>query len=139
MKFHEYIQATNAFLFKSWCFTRFYFKGNENIFLYVYQNQTEKKHRSGVQLSDRLTSLGITGEKLRAPLKPHIHHSTIVLRGLRRTQNWTLITREMPVSRIANMTLLFIIIITWSNKNAIENNSPQEAQRICISEEAWPT
>ena len=35
-----------------------------------------------MQLSERLASLGIRGAQLRAPLKPPVHHSTIVLRGL---------------------------------------------------------
>ena len=35
--------------------------------------------RSDVQLSERLASLGIMGAQLRAPLKPPVHHSTIIL------------------------------------------------------------
>ena len=38
---------------------------------------------SDVQLSDRLACEGIMGEQLRVPLKFPVHHSTIVLRGLR--------------------------------------------------------
>ena len=52
-------------------------KGNGNIVFSVY---SQKQQRSDVQLSERLASLGIMGAQLRAPLKPPVHHSTIILR-----------------------------------------------------------
>ena len=48
----------------------------------------EKQHRSDLQLSERLASLGILGAQLRFPLKPPIHHITIILRDFRRALNW---------------------------------------------------
>ena len=39
-------------------------------------------------LAERLTSLGIRGAQLRAPLKPPVHHSTIVLSELRGFLCW---------------------------------------------------
>ena len=42
---------------------------------------SQKQQRSDVQLSERLASLGIRGTQLRAPLKPPVHHCTIVGRN----------------------------------------------------------
>ena len=52
-------------------------KGNTNIVFSVY---SQKQQRSDVQLSERLASLGIMGDLLRAPLKHPVHHNTIIQR-----------------------------------------------------------
>ena len=41
----------------------------------------EKLQRSGVHLTERLASLGIMGDQLKAPLEQLQHHNTIVLGG----------------------------------------------------------
>ena len=46
------------------------------------QQLTEKKQqRSDLQLSERLTCLGIMGDQLRAPLKSPVQHITIKLKS----------------------------------------------------------
>ena len=55
----------------------------------------EKRHRSDLWLSERLASLGIMAAQLRAPLKPPVHHSTIILRGLRGYLTW--VPKEMEI------------------------------------------
>ena len=55
--------------------------------------------RTGLALSMRLASLGIIGAQLRASLKPPVHHSTIVLSGLRGSINFTrIMLREVSLS-----------------------------------------
>jgi len=56
--------------------------------LFDDKSTPEKQQRSDAQLSERLASLGIIGAQLRVPLKPSVHHNTIVLRGLRGAFNW---------------------------------------------------
>ena len=66
----------------------------------------QKQQRSGVQLSERLASLGIMWAQLRASLKPPVHYSTIILRkgkhtggkGLRKGRRSPLIraTKKIP-------------------------------------------
>ena len=59
-------------------------KGNRSLLIIVgLRAQAEKQQRSDVQLSERLASLGIMGDQLRAPLKPPLHHCTTVLSGLK--------------------------------------------------------
>ena len=55
-----------------------------NIVFSVYSHESvysQKQQWSGVQLSERLASLGVMGVQLRAPLKLPVHHCTIVLSG----------------------------------------------------------
>ena len=49
--------------------------------IYIYPFYISIRYIYISQLSERLASLGIRGAQLRAPLKPSVHHSTIVLRG----------------------------------------------------------
>ena len=59
----------------------------------------KKRQRSNVYLSERLASLGIMGPAL---LKPHVHHSIMVLRGLKGVLNWASI---MPKDAIESLTV----------------------------------
>ena len=56
---------------------------------------------SDVSLSGRLASLGIMEDQLRVFLKPYVHHSTIVLRGLRGALIGPPLCRETATSLIA--------------------------------------
>ena len=57
--------------------------------------QAGKPPTTDLQLSERLASLGIMGAQLSAPLKPPIHHSTIILRELRGYLTWA--PKEMEI------------------------------------------
>ena len=72
----------------------------------------EKLQRSGVQLSERLASLGIMGAQLRVPLKHPVHHSTIILRGLRNWQH-----SFLSVQALIAEWLIFIV-----QANSLENS-----------------
>ena len=65
----------------------------------VSSNGQRKQQRSDVQLSDSLASLCIMG----GFLKPLVHHSTIVLSGLRGRLVGHPLCREMQVSRTAEV------------------------------------
>ena len=73
---------------------------NEGPYHLFTSNRPEKKARSDLQLSERLASLGIMGDQLRATLKPPVHHRAIVLRGLRGALHWFLHYAERRQSNV---------------------------------------
>ena len=59
-------------------------------YLFVcYVVRLVKLQQSGVQLSERLASLGSLGAQLRTLVKPFKHHNNMLLRGLKGAFNWT--------------------------------------------------
>ena len=64
-----------------------FFHDSECEHLCLLLSAPEIQQQPDIQLAERLMSLGIIRVRLRAALKPLVHHSTIVLRGLQRAFN----------------------------------------------------
>ena len=72
--------------------------GMARSFVHIQLRDGRKKNRA---------SLDIMGAQLRASLRPHVHHNTIVLRGLREPS----LCQETQVFRTANMSFSSLVSI----------------------------
>ena len=73
----------------------------------------EKQQRSDVQLSERLASPASWGPIWAPPWNPSDHHSTLVLRGLRRALHWPRLYRGPLVSLTHNVSFTRPTIIHY--------------------------